>query len=237
MRGLVFGVTSRHVASIFHARVRPAAVFGQSPVDGITAVGSRLRTNVGSLDATPPAPRQGPGAPPTILPDPLLAIYLACGWVPWGPDDAAETMRERLLSTASAFIAECGSARVNADTGRDLVSRVGWFTRLLELLPVGARDAWIARQVAATERQTIAAIGPHERLLPMLFDTGLPDGQRLQAQALWLAIVGAGPIWLDRDRRADEQAEARRLLSLAGLGPATDGEKLRGGSPPAVDSP
>lgn len=94
-----------------------------------------------------------------------------------------------------------------------LRERVGWFQRLLALSPVDERDDWLRGQLAAAQRHPLAGSPIHDLLDARLFDTALPDVQRLRLQALWLAMVAPGAVSLDAARREREQAEALTLLT------------------------
>jgi hypothetical protein len=160
--------------------------------------------------------------PMASLMDPLLAIYLRGGWEPWcAPVNGTEStdLRAHLQGAAQALLAESRLGVAQMGEQGFLVNRVGWFIRFLGLLPASVSDPWVASQVKVMERQAIAALEAHERLLPLLFDTALAPEERTQAQALWLAIVATGSIWLDDQRRSVELAEARRLLALSRVGP------------------
>lgn len=150
--------------------------------------------------------------------DPLLSIYLRGGWAPAGSGALAPgtgDLRAHLQAAALALVTDGERGLAQVGEQGFLVNRVGWFIRFLDLLPEATRDHWVGGQVRVMERQAIAALEAHERLLPMLFDPQLGAEERMQAQALWLAIVATGTVWLDDKRRSGELAEARQLLSLA----------------------
>ncbi len=117
-----------------------------------------------------------------------------------------------LQAAARALLHSGEPLRLGLRAG-ELRERVGWFQRLLALSPVDERDGWLRGQLAAAQRHPMAGSPIHELLDARLFDTTLPEDQRLRLQALWLAMVAPGAVSLDAARREREQAEALALLT------------------------
>lgn len=136
----------------------------------------------------------GAGAPP----DPAPAAP---------PAPPAAPLRE----AAQALMRDDDPLRLGLRAG-ELTERIGWFLRLLELLPPTERDDWLHAQLRVAQGHPLAGSPLHGALDPRLFDPLLNTGQRLRLQALWLAVVAPGAFSLDAGRREREQAQALALL-------------------------
>lgn len=146
------------------------------------------------------------GGLPGLPPGDALLDYLGAR-----PPPAPAAPWPGLREAAQALLHSGEPLRLGLRAG-DLVERISWFLRLLELWPADERDDWLRAQLKAAQGHPLAGSPLHEALDARLFDPLLPTGLRLRLQALWLAVIAPGAVSLDAARRERELGQALALL-------------------------